>query len=92
MEKNCPCCGKHCPVDHLSCPTGRAHFGIREEERPVNPEEKMILLLRKCGHFLHHSAGNGGDTAALTNALTPEERTTLETLLEKCLASWNKEE
>ena len=50
---------------------------------------KELSLLRRCGHFLHHSAGTE-DTASLLNALTTEERATLEGLLEKCLAHWEK--
>ena len=52
------------------------------------PDEKLLVLLRKCGHFLHHSVGRDGDTAPLLRALTPEEKLILETLLEKCLKSW----
>lgn len=97
MEKNCPCCGRHCPADQLSCPRGRAYFGAVDGSRaPADhapaeekKEEKLIVLLRRCGHFLHHSAGTE-DTASLLNALTTEERATLEGLLEKCLDHWEK--
>ena len=82
MEKNCPCCDKHCPVEKLSCGQGRRHFGMEKEERP---QERMIALLRRCGHFLHHSMGPGANAAALTEALSADERATLEKLLEKCL-------
>lgn len=50
---------------------------------------KELSLLRRCGHFLHHSAGTE-DTASLLNALTAEERAALEGLLEKCLAHWEQ--
>ena len=85
MEKYCPCCDKHCPVDKLSCGQGRRHFGMEKEEFP---QERMISLLRRCGHFLHHSMGPGADAAPLTEALSSEERATLEGLLEKCLNHW----
>ena len=85
MEKNCPCCDKHCPVEKLSCGEGRRHFGKEMEDRP---QERMIVLLRKCGHLLHHSLGPGTDAAPLTEALSAEERATLEKLLEKCLKHW----
>lgn len=94
MENICPCCDNHCPADNLRCRRGREHFGIKDEgaghheHRPMHPEEKIIVLLRKCGHYLHHNAGRGGDTAPLLNALTADERNTLEVLLEKCLESW----
>lgn len=92
MEKNCPCCDRHCPVEQLSCPRGRDYFSVgdqRNGQRPAREDEKMIVLLRKCGHFLHHSVGMDGDTAPLASALSPEERASLEALLEKCLESWN---
>lgn len=99
MDKVCPCCNRHCPVDALSCPRGRQHFHLTEggEGRPPfgephdgQEEENAIMLLRKCGHFLHHSVGHGGDADALLSAFTPEERATLEALLKKCLAAWQK--
>ena len=97
MNETCPCCDRHCPTDDLHCRRGREHFGIRDESherhelrgnRPAGPEEKLLVLLRKCGHFLHHSVGRDGDTAPLLRALTPEEKLILETLLKKCLKSW----
>ena len=74
LGKN-PADGSRAPADHAPA----------EEKK----EEKLIVLLRRCGHFLHHSAGTE-DTASLLNALTTEERATLEGLLEKCLAHWEK--
>lgn len=90
MENVCPCCENHCPPDHLRCRRGKEYFGKAEgaPNRPQQPEEKTVLLLRKCGHFLHHSAGGDGQSASLQNALSPEERETLENLLEKCLNYW----
>ena len=57
-------------------------------EKEECPQERMISLLRRCGHFLHHSMGPGADAAPLTEALSAEERATLEGLLEKCLNHW----
>lgn len=94
MENICPICNRHCPVDDLHCHRGREYFGNSDgghrqhNDRPMRPEEKMIVLLRKCGHFLHHNIGRDGDVSPLINALSTEERATLETLLEKCLDSW----
>ena len=108
MEKNCPCCERHCPENDLGCRRGREHFGgegnsrgahgARESHGPhgshgpreSRPEEKALALLRKCGHFLHHSGDTAGNPAQLLSVLTEEERTRLETLLEKCLNSWQK--
>ncbi|MDD6878444.1 MAG: hypothetical protein PUD44_11815 [Clostridiaceae bacterium] len=105
MEKNCPCCERHCPENDLGCRRGKEHFGMADgarpegrhgghpggrPEAPATPEDRVLLLLRKAGHFLHHSAGAGADSAALLSALTAEERETLGALLEKCTASWEK--
>ncbi len=97
MENICPCCDRHCPKDDLHCRRGEEHFGVesggsrRYDGNPGKPEERMIVLLRKCGHFLHHNVGRDGDAAALADALTAEEKATLETLLEKCLAKWQEQ-
>ena len=92
MEKNCPQCENHCPVEDLKCGEGRSCFGIekgdRREARPERPEERMITLLRKCGHYLHHSVGPDADLSAMVNVLSPDERATPERLLEKCLGKW----
>ena len=100
MNNTCPCCDRHCHKDDLHCHRGRKYFGLEEknqeqrpehpqsQEQPKNEEEKIILLLRKCGHFLHHNVGQGGDTAVLLQGLSPEEKTTLSTLLEKCSNNW----
>ena len=44
VEKNCPCCDRHCPADQLHCNRGREHFGLPlEEERG-----ELARLLQKC--------------------------------------------
>lgn len=58
----------------------------------MNTDDAAVISLRRCGHFLHHSAG--GDSAK-TNAellasLTDEEKKTLTALLQKCLKSWQE--
>ncbi|MGN1346780.1 MAG: hypothetical protein ACI4V1_08335 [Eubacteriales bacterium] len=113
MEKNCPCCDKHCPVEELRCGRGRKHFGAEQQEASENghgrdrrrdrehfgredgrpgpegrTEERMLVLLRECGHFLHHNVGPKADVQPLVDALTPEERAELEALLQKCLEAW----
>lgn len=97
VEKNCPCCDRHCPADQLHCNRGREHFGLPlEEERGGHGhgghgghghpnEDPLIMLLRRCGHDLHHSEG-GADLSALTR----EERGELARLLQKCLDSWQQ--
>ena len=94
-ETNCPCCENHCPVDQLRCHRGMAHFGQIEaaagwEKKPETPDEEALQLLRKCGHYLHHSAMRGEQSKpiALPDALTDEDKTTLISLLKKCLHGW----
>ena len=87
-EMVCPQCENHCPVDQLRCPRGQAHFGTAAQE----PEEQslddaVILLMRKCGHYLHHhSADASGE--ALLSALSEAEKNELIALLEKCMQNW----
>ncbi|MGM9662628.1 MAG: hypothetical protein ACI3WR_05995 [Oscillospiraceae bacterium] len=56
----------------------------------MNADGAAVLSLRRCGHFLHHSAGadKGKTNAELMAALTEEEKKTLAELLQKCLRSW----
>ena len=82
MENTCPHCEQHCPADNPRCPNGKEYFGTG------SADEKAVVLLRKCGHFLHHSIGRGGDASHLMDALTETEKAELESLLEKCLNSW----
>lgn len=58
----------------------------------MGAEDAAVLSLRKCGHFLHHSAGadKGRTNAELMAALTEEEKRTLAELLQKCLRSWER--
>lgn len=60
----------------------------RPETPPSSTEEAILLNLRKCGHFLHHSAGQSADADQLFLALSPEEKDTLKQLLDKCLRCW----
>lgn len=52
---------------------------------------QKTMALRKCGHYLHHSAGakSGITEETLLAPLTREETETLRGLLEKCLENWN---
>ena len=61
----------------------------------MNVDDAAVVSLRKCGHFLHHSAGAGAEqkrtNQELLAALTQEEKETLTNLLQKCLKSWNEQ-
>jgi hypothetical protein len=94
-ENFCPCCGRHCSVENLHCPRGKAHFGIETDGEQsshhhisgnMTNDEKVIALMRGCGHFLHHNMH--GNTDNLLSALSENEKTELISILEKCLTSW----
>lgn len=56
----------------------------------MNENDKVIILLRKCGHYLHHNVGHGEnvDSAKLLETLSDEEKEVLISLLEKL--NWMK--
>lgn len=60
----------------------------------MNTDDAAIVSLRRCGHFLHHSAGAGTEqkktNQELLKALTEDEKKTLTQLLQKCLMDWNE--
>lgn len=103
----CPCCGNHCPAEALQCGKGRNYFEASPEEREhfhagrrhhereeadKTMEGRVIALLRRCGHHLHHNAGRGADSAQLLSFLSEEEKESLAALLEKCVKSWQTPE
>lgn len=87
MEEFCPCCGKRCPKESLSCHRGREYFGGGSERGREGDGDEVVLLLRKCGHTLHHGHGHG---PVSIGGLTQEERAQLVDLLKKCLNSLEK--
>lgn len=54
-------------------------------------EKRTVMAMRKCGHYLHHTAGAkaGISEEILLVALSKEEKETVCLLLEKCLQNWN---
>lgn len=56
----------------------------------MNLDDAAVISLRKCGHFLHHSAGKdqAKTNKDLLTALTDDEKKILTDLLQKCLNSW----
>lgn len=105
MEDICPQCGNHCPKNDLRCPRGMRYFDMEMEAggrghsfaRPTYEDisampvdDAVITLMRKCGHYLHHSAGNGKDVnRKLLSALSEEEKKALAALLQKCTQEWD---
>lgn len=57
----------------------------------MNTDDAAVVSLRRCGHFLHHSAGGEKKISnqELMAALTDDEKKTLTELLQKCLNCWN---
>lgn len=104
MENVCPQCGNQCPKDDLKCPRGMKYFGAKMEAggrahsfaRPTYEDlsampidDAVITLMRKCGHYLHHSVGNGKDmNKELLSSLSEEEKSVLIELLQKCTRDW----
>lgn len=58
----------------------------------MNTDDAAVISLRRCGHYLHHSAGKDSakTNAELLASLTEEEKKTLTALLLKCLKSWQE--
>lgn len=56
----------------------------------MNTDDAAVVLLRRCGHFLHHSAGKdqAKTNAELLAALTEDEKKNLAEILQKCLKHW----
>lgn len=91
----CPCCGRHCSVDNLHCPKGRNYFGLEDTGAQhdrhrhfyddTTVDGKAITMMLRCGHFLHHSAG---EEPISLSCLSEEEKAVLISLLNKCLESW----
>lgn len=62
------------------------------EHSPASPDDSAVHLLRKCGHYLHHSAGKdqGKNHEELLAVLSDEEKRALADILQKCLDSWQR--
>lgn len=79
--------------EHRGHHEGHEEHGRHEghEGHGAHAEEKALVLLRQCGHYLHHSAAHGEGSAALLSVLSAEEKASLEALLQKCLDAWKTE-
>lgn len=60
-------------------------------QKAANLDDEVVIALRKCGHFLHHSAAKISNKD-LTADLTEEEKNTLAVLLQKCLDGWRAQQ
>lgn len=95
MEGNCPKCENHCSADKLKCPEGRKYFGIKspaKKPEELTVEDQILILLRRCGHYLHHYAGSDVNSAGLLAGLEKNEKAALAVLLQKCQESWRQEQ
>lgn len=54
--------------------------------------KRVMMAVRKTGHYLHHNAGPGSkwNEDTLFESLTTEEKESVIAILEKCLANWNE--
>lgn len=93
MEINCHYCYRHCSIINLHCPRGKDTFQQKEakETRITNSsmEEKIIILLRRCTHFLHYYQGNKNLIHLLTS-FDVKKQHELILLLEKYLHLFDK--
>ena len=73
-------------------PHRREYFMENMDTTTMNTDDTVIVTLRRCGHYLHHSAGkeSGKTNAELLAALNDDEKKTLAELLGKCLKSWKE--
>ena len=90
--QTCPQCDNHCPVDALQCGRGRKYFGVADDGHEhshgrSHPKSGLTGLLHRCGRYACH-ADMGEDE--LFQALSDEEKATLQTLLEKLAANWQE--
>lgn len=69
----------------------RRHYGengaSQIDESMMDAKELSLVLLRQCGHFLHHNQKEM-DSARMFEAITEEEQNQLNFILKKCLAEW----
>ena len=85
-EERCGKCPRNCLLSAPGCPRGmrgneNRQEGHHEGKRPAEgPAEAMIM---EIGHRLHHGSM---DRNEFLSVLTPEERSSLETILKKVLA------
>lgn len=96
-NQNCNQCENNCPVDALKCGRGRRLFGVEASEGRnfsgsrgthgprFEKTDNPVLLLRQCGHMLHHGAIGGDD---LLSALNEDEKKELTRLLTALVNDW----
>lgn len=95
QAQTCPQCDNHCPADALQCGRGRKYFGTADDGHGHDhshdghghghPKSGLAGLLHQCGRFVHHTELEEGE---LFQALTDEEKASLQALLEKLAADW----
>lgn len=86
QAQTCPQCDNHCPVDDLRCGRGRKYFNVTEDGHThSHPKGGLPGLLHQCGRFVRHTDMHEDE---LFQALTDEEKATLQALLDKLSADW----
>lgn len=91
----CQICGRHCLPDDLHCPRGKAYFGQKTEEmqhskerQGVNSKDETVMMMLKCGHFLHHGLRERAESEDILAFLSSDEKTELTAILKKCINEW----
>ena len=93
--QTCLQCDNHCPVDALKCGWGRKYFGVADGGSEHgqggcghgHPKAGLAGLLHQCGRFARHA---DMEETELFQALTDEEKATLQALLEKLTTDWRE--
>lgn len=85
-EERCGKCPRKCLLSAPGCPRGmrgneNRQEGHHEGKRPAEGSAEAMIM--EIGHRLHHGSM---DRTEFLSVLTPEERSSLETILKKVLA------
>lgn len=63
-----------------------------QAKAPESADDALLMLMRRCGHHLHHNVrGNSVDAKTLLAVLSEEEKQQLTALLKKCVDSWKQQ-
>lgn len=88
LEQSCPQCGNHCPLNALQCGRGRKYFGADDSGHDHHHHmDGLSGLIHQCSRFVHHTDWKEEE---VFQALTDEEKATLQALLEKLAADWKE--
>lgn len=80
-------------MDELKLQTGAdgAPADGAKGKRTLTEDEKIIVLMRRCGHHLHHIAKNADDAQQMIATLSERERHALYVLLKKVYSTFRQD-